>query len=249
MNPQDIAGTTALVTGASRGFGRGIATALAEAGARVVGVARDGEALAELRERLGDGFVPVVADAADPVTAGRLLDTHRPRTLVLNAGANPLTRPLHQQTWESFSRPWQVDVQQAFHWCREVLLRPLDPGSTVIALSSGAAVNGSPLSGGYAGAKATVRFVTAYAAAEAERLGLDTRFVSLLPKLTPETELGAGGVAAYAAQQGVDVPTFLEAMGPALTVEQVGKAVIDVLSDPDHGLACLLTPAGLRAMA
>ena len=39
MSEEDIAGATALVTGASRGLGRGIATALSKAGAQVVGVA------------------------------------------------------------------------------------------------------------------------------------------------------------------------------------------------------------------
>jgi NAD(P)-dependent dehydrogenase (short-subunit alcohol dehydrogenase family) len=41
MSATAIAGTTALVTGASRGFGRGIATSLIQADARVLGVARD----------------------------------------------------------------------------------------------------------------------------------------------------------------------------------------------------------------
>ncbi len=41
MPETGIAGATALVTGASRGFGRGIATALSQAGAQVAGVARD----------------------------------------------------------------------------------------------------------------------------------------------------------------------------------------------------------------
>jgi hypothetical protein len=47
-------------------------------------------------------------------------------------------------------------VQHVLNWTREVLLPPLQPGRAVIAFSSGAAVNGSPLSIGYAGAKATV---------------------------------------------------------------------------------------------
>jgi hypothetical protein len=51
----------------------------------------------------------------------------------------------------AFSRIWDVDVQHAFHWIREALLLPLRPGSTVVAMSSGAAVARSPLSGGYAG--------------------------------------------------------------------------------------------------
>ncbi len=140
MTDQQLSGTTALVTGASRGFGRGIAVALSQAGADVVGVARDHAPLEDLRTQLGDTFTPVAADAADPVVAGRLIDAYQPRILVLNAGAAPLSRPLQRHTWQTFSSNWQVDVQHAFNWTREALLRPLDPGSVVIAMSSGAAV-------------------------------------------------------------------------------------------------------------
>ena len=193
MTTQQLSGTTAIVTGASRGFGRGIAAALVDAGAHVVGVARDGAALDEVREELGAGFTPVVADAADPVAAGQLIDRYQPRALVLNAGAAPLARPLHLHTWQTFSRNWEVDVQHAFGWTREALLRPMEPGSTVIAVSSGAALRGSPVSGGYAGAKATIRFLTAYAAEESRRAGLGIRFISVLPDLTPATRLARPG--------------------------------------------------------
>src|SRR5580698_1031141 len=179
MPAHEISGATAVVTGASRGFGRAIATALARAGANVVGVSRDRTRLEELRAELGAGFAPVVADAADPVTAGQLIDQYRPSVLVLNAGASPLARPLQRHTWQTFSRNWEVDVQQAFNWTREALLLPLDPGSVVIAMSSGAAVNGSPLSGGYAGAKATIKFIADYAAIESQRAGLGIEFVSV----------------------------------------------------------------------
>ncbi|WP_289850427.1 SDR family oxidoreductase [Actinoallomurus purpureus] len=246
MPIQELTGTTALVTGASRGFGRGVATALSAVGADVVAVARDRGSLEELRAQLGDTVIPVVADAADPVVAGRLVEEYRPRTLVLNAGASPLARPLQQHTWETFSRNWEVDVRQVFNWTRESLLRPLDPGSVVIAFSSGAALGGSPLSGGYAGAKATIRFIISYAAGESERDALGIRFVSVLPTLTPATDLGASGVASYAARQGVDVATFLQGRGPALTPEQVGKSIVALATDPDHDRpAYLLNADGL----
>ena len=152
-----------------------------------------------LRDELGGTLTTVVADVADPVVAGTLIERYRPDTLVLNAGAAPLMRPIQHHTWETFSRNWDVDVRHAFHWIREALLLPLRPGSTVVTMSSGAAVAGSPLSGGYAGAKATIRFITGYAADESERAGLGIRFISLLPRLTPATELGSAAVAAYAA--------------------------------------------------
>jgi NADP-dependent 3-hydroxy acid dehydrogenase YdfG len=252
MPTQELSGTTALVTGASRGFGRAIAIALSEQGAHVVGVARDRAPLEELRAQLGGTFTPVAADATDPVVAGLLLDQHRPRTLVLNAGAAPLTRPIHRHTWQTFSRNWDVDVQHVFNWTREALLLPLEPGSVVIAMSSGAAVAGSPVSGGYAGAKATIRFIASYAAAESGRNALGIRFASVLPQLTPETGLGAAAVAAYAARQGVDVPAFLADRGPALTPEQVGTAITGIVTGSGSGSgsgddrdAYLLTAAGL----
>ena len=246
MTLQQLSGTTAIVTGASRGFGRGIAAALTRAGAHVVGVARDASALDEAREQLGTAFTPVAADAADPVVAGELIDAYQPRTLVLNAGASPLPRPLHRHTWRTFSRNWNVDVQHAFHWTREALLRPLEPGSTVIAVSSGAALGGSPLSGGYAGAKAAIRFLTAYAAEESRRAGLGITFRCVLPQLTPATALGSAAVAAYAARAGMAVGDYLSAAGPALTTGQVGAAVTSLVSEPGYDKdAYLLTAAGL----
>src|SRR5207244_11175819 len=124
----------ALCTERSRGFGRGIAEVLCAAGASVIGVARDREALHHVANELGTAFTAVAADVTDPTVAGQLLDRYRPRTLVLNAGANPLNRPLHHHTWQTFSRNWEVDVAQAFHWIRETLLHPLDPRSAAIAV-------------------------------------------------------------------------------------------------------------------
>jgi len=245
-----LVGTTAIVTGASRGFGRAVASALSAAGADVVGVARTRSLLDEVRSQLGDTFTPVVADAAEPATAGRLIDLYRPRTLVLCAGAAPRMSPLQDQTWETFSDNWNVDVAQAFHWTRHALQLPLAPGSSVIVMSSGAALNGSPLSGGYAGAKATIRFITSYAAIESQRAGLGISFVSVLPRLTPATDLGAKAVAAYAERQGVDVDTFVQSSGPALTAEQVGKSVLEIAGgDPTDHSAYLLTSSGLSPLA
>jgi len=243
-----LSGSTAIVTGASRGFGRGIAAALAGAGTRVVGVARGAAELDALRGGFAD-FTAVTADAADPATARRLIDEYRPRTIVLCAGAAPQMSPLQEHTWESFSQNWNVDVAQAFHWIRYALQRPLAPGSTVVAVSSGAAINGSPLSGGYAGAKATVRFITGYAALESQRAGLGIEFVSVLPGLTPSTELGAKAVAAYAKRQGADVEEFVQSMQPALTAEQVGKSVLEIATGQlrDHR-AYTLSAAGLSPL-
>jgi NAD(P)-dependent dehydrogenase (short-subunit alcohol dehydrogenase family) len=212
----------------------------------VVGVpARTRADLDRVRTEIGDTFTPVSADAADPATASRLIDEYRPQTLVLCAVAAPPMRALQEQTWQSFSLNCHVDVAQAFHWVRESLRR----GSSVIAISSGAAINGSPLSGGYAGANATVRFIASYAAIESEREGLAIRFVSVLPQLTPATDLGSAAVSAYAKRENIDVETFLKRRGPVLTPEHVGKPVLDLCTteQPDHH-AYMLSAAGLAPL-
>jgi NAD(P)-dependent dehydrogenase (short-subunit alcohol dehydrogenase family) len=249
MPARELSGTTAVVTGASRGFGRGIATALSREGAQVVGVGRERGPLEDLRAQLGESFTAVPADAADPVVAGQLIDKYHPGVLVLNAGATPLPRPVQHHTWQTFSRNWDTDVQHVFHWVREALLAPLEPGSTVVTLSSGAALRGSPLSGGYAGAKAAIRWLTAYAADESGRDKLGIRFVSVLPQLTPATALGAVFTAAYAARQGADAAAPADPRDPVLTPDQVGQAITGLVAGPGPDQdAYLLTAAGLRPL-
>jgi NAD(P)-dependent dehydrogenase (short-subunit alcohol dehydrogenase family) len=224
---------TAIVTGASRGFGRATAIALGNAGVHVIGVARDRERLEAVREQAGGEFTPIAADAADPLTAGRLIDAYRPDILVLNAGAHPLLRPLHKHTWETFSSNWEVDVRHVFNWTREALLAPLDPGSAVVTVSSGAALQGSSIGGGYSGAKATILFVTRFAAEESDREKLGIRFVSAVPGLNAGTDLGLAVATAHAQREGVSRDTFLQRLDPILTPELVGQQIAALATESE----------------
>src|SRR5919197_1537423 len=185
----ELSSRTTIVVGASRGLGRGIAVAFSEAGASVVAVSRTAAMFPEVVTGRGT-IQPEVADAGDPTVPASLLDRYEPEVVILVAGASPHMRPLQQHTWETFSVNWQTDVRISFHWLREALLKPLRRGSRVVVFSSGAALGGSPLSGGYAGAKATQRFITAYAQDESKRAGLDITVTSVLPRMTPLTDLG-----------------------------------------------------------
>jgi NAD(P)-dependent dehydrogenase (short-subunit alcohol dehydrogenase family) len=99
MTPtSDLSEMTTIVVGASRGLGRGITTAFAEAGAPVIAVARSQAALAERAGGAGR-IRSEVADAADPTVTGSLLDRYEPQAVVLVAGASPLLRPLQRHTW------------------------------------------------------------------------------------------------------------------------------------------------------
>jgi NAD(P)-dependent dehydrogenase (short-subunit alcohol dehydrogenase family) len=214
---------TSIVVGASRGLGRGIATAFAEAGAPVVAVSRSPATIPSTQVE--------VADAGEATVAASLLDRHEPENVILVAGASPHMRPLQQQTWETFSVNWETDVRVAFHWLREALLKPLRPGSRVVVFSSGAALspNGSPLSGGYAGAKATQRFITGYARDEAERAGLDITFTAVYPYFAPVTGVGEPAVRAYAARAGLSVEEYLQQQHPLVTPEIAGTALVELV--------------------
>jgi 3-oxoacyl-[acyl-carrier protein] reductase len=226
----DLSGKTTIVVGASRGPGRGIATALAEAGARVVALSRTPATFPKPADGAGT-IQPEVGDAGDATAAARILDRYEPEVVILVAGASPHMRPLQHQTWETFSVNWQTDVRIAFHWLREALLEPLRPGSRVVVFSSGAALNpnGSPLSGGYAGAKATQRFITGYAREEAKRAGLDITFTTVFPYFAPETGVGRPAVEAYAARAGQSVDEYLQQQGSLVTPEIAGAALVELV--------------------
>ena len=245
MNPSTL--NTTIVVGASRGLGRGIAAALAHDAGPVVAVARDQAALTHLAADT-PGVVPESADAADPAAAARLLRTYDPRTVVLVAGASPTMAPVQDQTWETFSTNWHVDVQIAFHWVRAALLQPLATGSRVIVISSGAALAGSPLSGGYAGAKATQRFIAAYAQDEANRAGLDLTFTTVFPRPSPVTDVGRAAVRAYSAREGLTEEAYVQRLGGILTPETAGTALVELRRADAATLApgYLLTGGGLQ---
>jgi NAD(P)-dependent dehydrogenase (short-subunit alcohol dehydrogenase family) len=248
----NLTGKTTVVVGATRGLGRGIATAFAHAGAPVVAVGRTATAPAEVQG--GAGSIEYeVADAAEATAAGRLLDRYEPQIVILVAGATPYMRRLQHQTWETFSVNWNTDVRVGFYWLREALLKPLRPGSRVVVLSSGAAANpnGSPLSGGYAGAKATQRFITGYAQDEANRAGLGITFTAVLPQFAPQTGVGRPAVQAYAARAGQTVEDFLGGQPyQLLSPEIAGTALVELVQSDPAGLspAYLLNGAGLQQL-
>jgi NAD(P)-dependent dehydrogenase (short-subunit alcohol dehydrogenase family) len=243
-------GKRALVTGGSRGLGRGIVKALAAEGLQVWTIARDADRLEALKREVA-GVQTIAADVSDPEVAAKSLREICPDVLVLNAGATPTIMPAHQQTWEQFSRVWDTDVKATFHFGKQAILTPLPPGSTVIMISSGASVSGSPLSGGYAGAKRTQWFLTHYFQEEAKALNLGIRFVALVPRqIVGTTDLGHAAVTGYAARQGISEQAYLERFGPPLTPEGVGQGVVSLLTDSayDEGIAFGLNSQGLSAL-
>jgi NAD(P)-dependent dehydrogenase (short-subunit alcohol dehydrogenase family) len=117
-----LLGSTALVTGASRGIGYAIAAALAARGASVTITARKPEALAEAVERLGPDRAMGVAGAADDPAhreeaVARTIERFGSLDLLVNnAGVNPQHGPLVDADLGAVRKILEVNVTGALAW-------------------------------------------------------------------------------------------------------------------------------------
>ena len=223
-----------VVTGGSRGLGLGLVEALVAHDASVTVVARDADALESVRARLG--VATISADVTDETAARRILAEVRPDILALNAGTTPPMGRLDQMSWADFTAVWETDVKAGLHWLQAALNLPLKPGSRVLVGSSGAAVNGSPMSGGYAGAKRMLWFMAKYANGVAEQKGLGIRFQAIVPQqIIGGTGVGDAGADAYARAAGIETEAFLARFGAPMPPRDFGEKVLSVLDDPQYG--------------
>ena len=222
-----------VVTGGSRGLGLGVVEALVAHGARVTVVARDADALESVRARLG--VVTISADVTDEAAAHRILAEVRPDILVLNAGAKPPMGRIDQLGWADFTAAWDTDVKAGLYWLQAALNLPLRPGSRVLVGSSGAAVTGSPMSGGYAGAKRMLWIMAKYANGVSEQKALGIRFQAIVPRqMVPGTGTGDEASNAYARALGITPEEYLTRFGAPMPPREFGEKVVSVLDDPKY---------------
>jgi NAD(P)-dependent dehydrogenase (short-subunit alcohol dehydrogenase family) len=219
-----------VVTGGSRGLGLGLVEALVAHGAKVIVVARDGDALAAIHARLDVGVIS--ADVTEENEAYRILSEVHPEVLVLNAGAKPPMGRLDQLNWTDFSAAWETDVKAGLYWIQAALKTPLKAGSRVLVASSGAAQNGSPLSGGYAGAKRMLWLMAKYANGVSMQNKLGIRFQAIVPlQMIGNTGVGDAGAEAYAHTMGIGRDEFLARFGAPMPPREFGEKVVSVLED------------------
>jgi len=222
-----------VVTGGSRGLGLGMVEALVAHGARVTVVARNADALGSVHARLG--VATISADVTDETAAHRILGQVRPDILVLNAGAEPRMGRLDQISWADFTATWETDVKAGLYWLQAALNLPLRPGSRVLVGSSGAAVNGSPLSGGYAGAKRMLWIMAKYANGISAQKQLGIRFQAIVPmQIIGGTGVGDAGANAYARAAGLEPKEFLARFGAPMPPREFGEKVMSVLTEPKY---------------
>lgn len=245
----DFSNTTVTIIGASRGLGRVLAETFQRLGAQVLAVAR-GQAGLDALSRDLPGIAVLACDAASPDAPERIFAEQTPKILILCGGAIPPCRPLTDMDWHAFSNGWNTDTRMSFHFLQAALKRPLPAGTTVVTVTSGAMLQGSPISGGYAGAKKMQHFLSGYAQKEAGRAGLDLRFLTLAPaRLMQGTDVGAAGIAGYAAYNGATEADFIAAMGPSQTTQQVADALVGLLKDDSWAGNFIVSPEGVAALA
>jgi NAD(P)-dependent dehydrogenase (short-subunit alcohol dehydrogenase family) len=163
---------TALITGASRGLGRALATALADRGWRLVVDGRDAERLAAAVAAFSrpDRITAVPGDVADPRHRAALAGAVGPRLdlLVNNAselGPSPLPRLADLRT-EDLQRVLGVNVVAPLALVQALLPALRAAGGAVVDLSSDAAVEAYAGWGGYGASKAALDQLTAVLAVE-----------------------------------------------------------------------------------
>jgi NAD(P)-dependent dehydrogenase (short-subunit alcohol dehydrogenase family) len=170
MNLQN---SVALITGASRGLGFEVATLLARRQAKLIIVARDGQALeaaaAELRKHT-DAYAfagDVSEDAEDIVAAGTARFGHID-ILINNAselGPSPMPA-LDSLAWQAFERILRVNLIAPLHLIQLVLPQMRRYGGTIVNISSDAGVAAYPGWGGYGASKAALEHLSRTLAAE-----------------------------------------------------------------------------------
>ncbi len=190
-----LAGTHALVTGASRGIGRALALGLAARGCRLTLVARDRpglEAVGVEIESLGQRAVVRPADLADPNEPARLARDllaggDAPNILVNNAAVLVLAE-LVDMTDESIREQFQVNLVAPVALTRALLgeMRARGDGAIVNLLSS-AGLGAGPFSSGYAASKWGLNGFTECLRFELRDSGI--RVLSAYPPLV-DTEMG-----------------------------------------------------------
>ncbi|QNI08615.1 SDR family oxidoreductase [Mycobacterium kubicae] len=211
-------GQVAIVTGAGKGVGQGIARVLGEAGATVVGTARtESDVVGTITdiEKAGGNGLALVADAMSRADSTRVVETTMERfaridILVNNVGGSTYARFL-DITDEDFRHTFDWCVTSAFIMSQLVAPHMLSAGrGSIINISSGSARFG-------------IRALTAYCVAKG---GLEALTRAMAQKLAPKIRVNAIALGSFATdglQSSLDLmPGSLEKMKEATPLHRLG---------------------------
>jgi NAD(P)-dependent dehydrogenase (short-subunit alcohol dehydrogenase family) len=188
-------GRVALVTGASRGIGRAIADAFADAGATVALNARHADACEQAAHEIngaGGHALAAPGHVGDPLQCEAIVDavvreTGRLDVLVNNAGTNPQFGPLVDADDGAIAKIWEVNVMGPLRMTRAAVREWMrEHGGAVINMASVAGIQPEPLTGAYNASKAALISITKTLAHE---LGGDRIRVNAIAPGLVETRL------------------------------------------------------------
>lgn len=221
----DLQGVSALVTGAGRGIGRGIALALAREGAVVTALARtesELQSLAGEARKAGGRVVPCVADLTDPGAAAQAVEAAgrngRLRVLVNNAGVGTIG-PIADITDEQWRRTFDTNLTAVFRLTRAALPQLGDGGGYVFMISSLSGQNPGPGYGAYGASKAALDYFAHCLMMEVRQKGVKV------------TTIAPGSVAtSFPDRAGRGDESWM------VTVDDIAATVLDLLRGRDGAL-------------
>ncbi len=219
-------GKVAIVTGGSRGYGAGIAGALAAAGATVWVTGRSAAGLKQVADRIGAR--QVVADVTKGADWDRLMgevtgSSGRLDILINNAGAGVRIAPTAALADEEIERSLAVNLTGAILGCRRAAgIMARQKSGTIVNVSSVCAVEAWPAWSVYSAAKAGLLQFTRCLYTELRPSG--ARATCLIPSWGATDFLRASGL-----------PDFdPETAGKAIQPAEIGKVVVDICLLPPH---------------
>lgn len=226
-------GRRALVTGGSRGIGRGVALAFADAGADVaIGYRREvaaAESTVKAIEAKGRRGFAFAADVRDANAVAAMVQSARDAlggldTVVANAGVPTRYEPLEGIEVSYWQRVLDIDLNGVFYTLRAAIpvLRAED-GGVILAVSSIAADACAANGGPYVAAKAAVNAITVMAARENAKHNIRCNVIA--PGLIA-TDMGDGLVSAHGEAIVKSIP--MRRMG---SVDEVGQLAVYLASD------------------
>ena len=180
----ELKGKVALLTGGSRGIGRGIARRFIEAGASVMIVSRGAEGCEAAAKEIGGDIAWKAGDVGRPEDAEACLDATLERfgaidILVNNAAANPYVGPTIDIDLSRWEKTLQVNMTGPLVWTQLAWRKHMqEHGGSVINVSSNGAYMTSPILGAYNITKIALIHLTEQLASE---LGPDVRVNAIAP--------------------------------------------------------------------